>query len=320
MQQKLYRVEEDASISLQSIEDVSPDWIRDETMRWLAIEAAEPDDVVAALTSLKLDSLIVEALREEHDGPRMAVYDRNVLISIPFYLDGSSPPEYLTILSLPTTLITFTVNSNLVLQRLGTELTSSQCLVEPTAAALLYSIVDALGDGNRGRVLACRRKIAGMAEQIEKDPSSVNLGDILENKRIVDELLSTIEDQLYCTGALINLKVNEFSASTMQQYFRDTHGLLGVAHRAVLRLESRVQDLHQHYLLTLQDSTNRRLNVLTILSAIYLPATLIAGIYGMNFSDIPAVALPHGFFIVLGIMVIVIAGQFLYFVKKGWFA
>ncbi len=320
MHQKLYRLEEDSTLTLQSLEDVSQEWIEDETTRWLAFDSAEPDEIAAALASLKLDTLIIEALSEEHTGPRLALFDRSVLMSIPFYLDGSNSPEYLTFLSLPTTLITLSPGTNLPLERLSTELTSERRLIEPSVPALLYSIIDALGDGNKGPFLECRRKITQMSEQIESDPASVDLGDILESKRVVDGLINTFEDQLYCVNALLNVKVNEFSGSTVQQYFRDMIGLLTVAHRASLRLESRLQDLHQHYLLTLQDTTNRRLKVLTVLSSIYLPATLIAGIYGMNFPDIPALGVPHGYFIVLGIMATVIVGQILYFMKKGWFS
>jgi magnesium transporter len=84
-------------------------------------------------------------------------------------------------------------------------------------------------------------------------------------------------------------------------------------------MESRLRDLRQHQLQCLQESTNRRLNVLTILSAVYLPATLIAGIYGMNFDNIPITQVPFGYFLVLAIMVAVVAGQLWYFRRRGWF-
>ena len=55
-----------------------------------------------------------------------------------------------------------------------------------------------------------------------------------------------------------------------------------------------------------------------MLSAIYLPATLIAGIYGMNFDTIPITKVPYGYTIVLCIMAVVVVGQLGYFWWRGW--
>ena len=68
----------------------------------------------------------------------------------------------------------------------------------------------------------------------------------------------------------------------------------------------------------LQESTNRRLNVLAVLSAIYLPSTLIAGIYGMNFGDIPITEIPSGYLIVLSMMIALVVGQLVFFWYRGW--
>ena len=84
-------------------------------------------------------------------------------------------------------------------------------------------------------------------------------------------------------------------------------------------MESRLRDLRQHQQQFLQESTNRRLNMLAILSSIYMPATLIAGIYGMNFDHIPITTLSHGYFVVMGFMAIVVLGHFWYFYRRGWF-
>jgi magnesium transporter len=96
-------------------------------------------------------------------------------------------------------------------------------------------------------------------------------------------------------------------------------GVITLAQSALYRLESQLQDLHQHYLLTLQDTTNQRLKLLTVLSTIYLPSTLIAGIYGMNFPDIPATEITYGYFVVLAIMILLVIGQLGFFYWRGWF-
>ena len=68
-----------------------------------------------------------------------------------------------------------------------------------------------------------------------------------------------------------------------------------------------------------QDRTNQRLAVLTVISAIFLPMTLLAGIYGMNFDVMPELHFQWAYPAVLVLMVAVAAGMLSYFRSRGWF-
>ena len=50
------------------------------------------------------------------------------------------------------------------------------------------------------------------------------------------------------------------------------------------------------------------LGLLTVLSAIFMPLTLIAGIYGMNFDVMPELHWRYGYFVVLGTMAVIAGG------------
>lgn len=63
---------------------------------------------------------------------------------------------------------------------------------------------------------------------------------------------------------------------------------------------------------------NEIMKVLTVVSAIFIPLTFIAGIYGMNFDNMPELHYKNGYYVVLGGMLIVAVGLVLYFVKRGW--
>jgi hypothetical protein len=60
------------------------------------------------------------------------------------------------------------------------------------------------------------------------------------------------------------------------------------------------------------------MKVLSIVAAIFLPLTLVAGIYGMNFEYMPELRVPWAYFAVLGFMGIVIAGVIWWFWAKNW--
>ena len=78
------------------------------------------------------------------------------------------------------------------------------------------------------------------------------------------------------------------------------------------------------YLSSLSNRLNEIMKVLTIFSAIFIPLTFIAGIYGMNFNperspwNMPELNWKWGYPFSLGLMLAVTIGMLIYFRKKGW--
>ncbi len=66
------------------------------------------------------------------------------------------------------------------------------------------------------------------------------------------------------------------------------------------------------------DQTNEIVRLLTVLSAIFLPLGLIAGIFGMNFIDLPTIDEPWGFWLWIGVMAVVAIGLWTFFVRRGF--
>ena len=63
---------------------------------------------------------------------------------------------------------------------------------------------------------------------------------------------------------------------------------------------------------------NKRLNILTIWSTIFLPLSFYTGLWGMNFDDIPLITGDHGFWIFLALTIITIFVMWRYFKKNKW--
>ena len=64
---------------------------------------------------------------------------------------------------------------------------------------------------------------------------------------------------------------------------------------------------------------NEIMKTLTIVSAIFIPLTFIVGVYGMNFKNMPELEYHNGYFIVVGVMVLIVIGMIIYFKKRDWF-
>jgi magnesium transporter len=60
------------------------------------------------------------------------------------------------------------------------------------------------------------------------------------------------------------------------------------------------------------------MKVLTIIATIFIPLTLIAGIYGMNFRYMPELESPWGYPMVYVVMLAVCAVMLVYFRRKKW--
>jgi magnesium transporter len=66
------------------------------------------------------------------------------------------------------------------------------------------------------------------------------------------------------------------------------------------------------------DLMNRRLNLLTIWSTIFLPLSFYTGVFGMNFDDVPFLSNHHGFWIFTFLTIGTIVGMWFYFKKNKW--
>ena len=63
---------------------------------------------------------------------------------------------------------------------------------------------------------------------------------------------------------------------------------------------------------------NEVMKLLTVTSAIFIPLTFLAGIYGMNFTNMPELSTKYGYFILLGLMLTIAVSLVFYFKRKGW--
>ena len=82
--------------------------------------------------------------------------------------------------------------------------------------------------------------------------------------------------------------------------------------------------LMEVYLSSLSHRTNEIMRVLTIFAAVFIPLTLIAGVYGMNFNperspwNMPELGWRFGYPFALALMGAVAGGMLLFFRRRGW--
>jgi magnesium transporter len=81
----------------------------------------------------------------------------------------------------------------------------------------------------------------------------------------------------------------------------------------------RVSGVRDIYLSMLSNNMNAIMKFLTIIGTIFIPLTFIAGVYGMNFKNMPELEWKWGYPVSLGVMAFAAIGMLAYFWRKKWF-
>jgi len=88
----------------------------------------------------------------------------------------------------------------------------------------------------------------------------------------------------------------------MQLYLRDVYDHTVHILESLEDLRDLATGLLDVYMTTVSHRVNLEVRALTVVATIFMPATLIAGIFGMNFREMPWLSSPSGFAYVLGLM------------------
>jgi len=133
---------------------------------------------------------------------------------------------------------------------------------------------------------------------------------LIELKKIAGPMLDISVQLLGSDSALIDK--NNFV------YFNTLHHSCS---HVITEIESQKQLLDgmaNFYYAAQGQRMNEIMKVLTIVSSIFIPLTFIAGVYGMNFKYMPELGYKNGYYTVIGVMFLIGASLFVFFVSRGW--
>ncbi len=101
-------------------------------------------------------------------------------------------------------------------------------------------------------------------------------------------------------------------------YLRDAHDHLIQAVDVLETLRDVLSGLSDLYLSAVSNRMNEVMKVLTVVGTLFIPLTFIAGIYGMNFDNMPELHYRNGYYMLLGVMAVVTIISLIYFRRKRW--
>ena len=287
---------------------------------WFDIEDAGQAELQQFLSHLNLHPVMLARCLDKANSTGVISFDEAVLLEFPAALNLENYGQsYLTILLKGKLLVTIRHNPIPILDEMVINLKAETTPEISHLVQILYRVLDELTDQSVQAETGVRDRILYLAKTMTETPGGVQADDLTEVRWQVDKLISLIEDQLYCISGL-NASDNEaLQEPHRKAYIQDLVSEIEIAQRGIYRLEARVNGLSDTYQLEQSSHLEKRLRILTIVSAITLPFGLIAGLLGMNVGGLPGTQDPSGFIIVIVIMAAIGAGELWYFKAKGWF-
>ena len=184
--------------------------------------------------------------------------------------------------------------------------------------SLLYVLIREILTDHAKLILSYREEIEDFAKVFVRDQTNVDTHEFLESKSILSDYSRALE-KIHFSLSFPPVKSILDQESAYRIYFQELIKTTDVLKDSLREMGQRLDALHDHYHLMLQDKSNKRLNFLTIIQSIFVPITLLTGLYGMNFVFMPELEFKYGYFIVLGMILIIVSGFLRYFYKHGWF-
>ncbi|MBU0615792.1 MAG: magnesium/cobalt transporter CorA [Nanoarchaeota archaeon] len=161
-------------------------------------------------------------------------------------------------------------------------------------------------------------EIEALNEHISLTGDTNLLSDILATKRKVVEIKKITFPQREKIGFLAKRRY-KFIPSSSLPYFRDIYDEAIRVYDIIENYREAITSTFEAYMTKVSQSTNEVMKVLSIIATVALPLTVVSGIYGTNFRGLPGSESPIGFWVMVGVMALLVFGMIFYFKKKRWF-
>lgn len=290
---------------------------------WTHLEKPVPDDILEVAKNCGLHPLVAEELLRPTFHPKIEIYDSYIYLVLHFPRfdahDSSHDAEIDFIIG-KDFFITTQYTRMPALERFVSECQtdkrkSKQYLT--STGELLYYLLSDLFINSFQELEKIDKVISSMENIIFKERNrdyveniSLLRREILDFRRIIhpqQSVLQTLEEE-----------GKTFFGKNMHPYLNHIIGdYLRIWHILENHKET-IEALHETNESLLSLRTTEITKNLTIMAFIILPLTLVANIFGMNVSFFPIVGSPYDFWIIVGIMIVGIAGMFIFFKWKKW--
>lgn len=302
-----------------------PDILRDpNNFVWVDLEAPTEAEEQQILTGIfNFHPLTIEDCRVNHSQPKVEEFPDYLYFIVHGVRSDASSGKFLS-RELDGYLgknyvVTYHHESFNSIENVKRLVRSSPIACQRGGSYLLHQILDQLVDNYAPVIDDYENYITDLEDRIFalKKADKAILQEIVGLKRNVMRLRRISSKEL---DILYRMSHGEFDQidSHLLPFYRDIYDHLLRVSDLAESYRDLTTALMDTYLSIIANRTNDVMKTLTVFSAMMLPLTVITGIYGMNFENMPELKTRTGYFIVLGVMALVATSLLAYFWRKGW--
>ena len=182
---------------------------------------------------------------------------------------------------------------------------------------LAYALIDLIVDKYFLVLEQLGEVVEDLEEELVTNPTPATLNKIYHLKRDTIQIRRAV----WPLREVVSKLARSDSPLIQEQtdlYFRDVYDHITIIMDSVETYRDILSGILDIYLSSVSNRLNEVMKVLTIIATIFIPLTFIAGLYGMNFKNMPELEWPYGYYMSLGLMASVALIMVIYFYRKGW--
>ncbi len=293
------------------------------TVTWINIDGLHDVSIIEKIgKAFDLHPLILEDILSTGQRPKYEDYDKHIFIVVKM-LSYSGESR-----AIETEQVSFVLGANFVFsfqERVGDvfdqirdRLRNAKGRIRKMGADYLaYGLADAIVDSYFGILEKTGDKIEALEEELVSDPDEKTLRQIHALKREMIDLRRSIWPLRELVSGLQRSE-SPLLTETTSLYLRDVYDHTIQIIDAIESFRDMVSGMLDIYLSSLSNRMNAVMKVLTIIATMFIPLTFVAGIYGMNFENMPELKWRYGYAAVWVVMLAMAIGMVIYFRKKKW--
>jgi len=289
---------------------------------WLNI-SGPPDEAEKALLRERFDLpylAIQDAQRERH-APKIEVFDKLIFIILrDLIVDEESLTQKVASFSLlmgENFLVSRHYHDVPAIASNFNAVQSKTAELEQGPTHVAYLISRSMADNYTSVVMGLEEDLAELEDRVFEEPGDDDVAQITRYNRAFKQLRRHLANQrdvvaqLHRPAVPLPLKLNRHEFNDVYEHLERLTSLCHLN-------QELASDLLNTHLNLVSHRLNNVMRILTIATVLFLPLSLLAGIYGMNFQYMPELGWHYGYFGVLGGMVAVVVVLIAVFKHKSW--
>lgn len=315
--------EEVKQFSIQSIGEVEY-YKSTPTLTWLNIDGLHDERSMGELVdTFQIPANILSDVMEPSTRPQMEEFDAGLFITIKMIELNDEKKlmsvNNLSVIVMNNMVITFQEEAsdffNPVKERIRTHAKRFQSM---GVGYLTFALLDVVIDNYIYLLETYGEKIENLENELILDPGKETLMIINHFKRELSHLGRNIRPAREVVMSLVKSD-SELLTPENEKHYKELQDNISQAIELLEYYSELLYDALNIYHSSMSTKLNDKMALLTIFSVIFIPITFIVGVYGMNFENMPELHLRYGYFIVLGVMLIIALAMLMYFKKRKWY-